>query len=573
MEKILNGIGASPNLSIGETIWWKHTKPVITEQQVDSVETEISRFETAIEDAKKQITELKHLTEQKMGPEEAAIFDAHLTFLDDPAYVEEIKNRIQTEKKNALWTCEQVTNEMHTMLSSIEDEYIRARADDIRDVGNRLLLILAGETPFDPATLRAGQVVVAEELTPSETAQFPTGLAGMITAKGSKTAHAAIMARTLGIPAVLGLGEDIKKIANKQTVIVDGDRGEVILNPTDQRIKQVTEWIAQQQKRQNEALQAAKKDAVTKDGKRIQTFANIGSPSDIQIALNNHAEGVGLFRTEFLYLENTDWPTEEEQYTAYAEVLSAFGHKPVVIRTLDIGGDKDLPYAKLPKEENPFLGHRALRFCLDQPEIFKTQLKALLRASVHGNLWIMLPMVENPSEIRAAKELLDQCRQELAAENIPFADHIPLGIMIEIPAAAINADILAPEVDFMSIGTNDLAQYTLAADRGNEKVAHLYDAAHPAVLRLVKMTTDAAKKAGILVGMCGELAGDLALTEVLIGLGLDELSMSAATIPEAKQKIRQTETQSAASLAEQVLQQVDGEQVRKYLNSVGPNNL
>lgn len=568
MEKKLTGVGAAPGLSIGTTIWWRNTKPTVIEKNVDAVEDELAHLERALEVAQEQITQLKQLTEEKMGSEEAAIFDAHLTFLIDPAFTGEMKNRIQQEQKNALWICEQVTNEMHAMLHSLDDEYMRARADDIRDVGNRLLTILSGETPFDPSQLQPGQVVVAEELTPSDTAQFPMGLAGMITAKGSKTAHAAIMARTLGIPAVLGLGEQLETIKNQQNVILDGERGEVWTHPTETRLTEVAEKIRTQQEQRDLARQAANEDAKTQDDKRIQVFANIGSPSDVQIALDQHAEGVGLFRTEFLYLENTDWPTEEEQYQAYAEVLTAFGENPVVIRTLDIGGDKDLPYAELPKEENPFLGHRALRFCLDHPEIFKTQLRALLRASKHGNLWIMLPMVANPAEVRATKELLDQCRQELAAEKIPFAEKLPLGIMIEIPAAAINAHLLAPEVDFMSIGTNDLAQYTLAADRGNEKVAQLYDAAHPAVLRLVKMTADASKKAGILVGMCGELAGDLSLTEVLIGLGLEELSMSASAIPESKQLIRQTTEAEAITLAEQVLSLEDGDQVRDYLRKV-----
>lgn len=566
MEKILNGIGAAPGLAIGEAIWWKHKKPKVTEKSIDSIEGEFHQLEQAIEKASQQISELKQITEEKMGKEEAAIFDAHLTFLSDPAYTGEMKRRIQSEKKNAAWICDQVTQEMSNMLSSLEDEYMQARADDIRDVGHRLLLILTGETPFDPTMLKPGHVVIAEELTPSETAQFPEGIRGMVTAKGSQTAHAAIMARTLGIPAVLGLGEKISQINDQISLIVNGDQGEVIIDPTTDRQEKITQLIEEKEQHRKKALQEAAQDAQTKDGKRIQVFANIGHPNDVKVALANQAEGVGLFRTEFLYLDNSHWPTEEEQYQSYKEVLEAFGQKPVIIRTLDIGGDKDLPYANLPKEENPFLGHRALRFCLDEPDIFKIQLKALLRASVHGNLWIMLPMVENLSEIRAAKELLNQCRQELKDQQIYFAEKIPLGIMVEIPAAAINADILAQEVDFMSIGTNDLTQYTLAADRGNEKVAHLYDAAHPAVLRLVQMTAAACKKAGIVVGMCGELAGDSSMTEALIGLGLDELSMSASTIPEVKQNVRHTNTSSAKKLANEILKQEDGEQVRQYLN-------
>lgn len=573
MENRLKGIGASSGLGVGKAIWWKSAKPKMIEKEIISIEEEQKRLDDAIRTAIQQIMELREITSQKIGKVEAEVFDAHLTFLTDPEYTGKMKKLIEKEQKNAEFICDQVTQSTCKMLSSLENEYMRARADDVRDIGNRLLLILSGETPFDPARLKTGDIVVAEELTPSETAQFPTELSGMITAKGSKTAHAAIIARTLGIPTIVGLGEAIHQIKNKDRLIIDGAKGEVFVNPSKDREKAVATRIANQQKRRKKALQEAAQDTHTKDGKRIQVFANIGNLNDIQHALDHHAEGVGLFRTEFLYLENNDWPTEEEQYEAYSEVLKAFGDRPVIIRTLDIGGDKELPYAKLPKEENPFLGHRAIRFCLDHPEIFSTQLKALLRASVYGNLWIMLPMIENRSEIKATKELLKKCQQELTQRKLPFREKIPLGIMIEIPAAAIISDILAQEVDFMSIGTNDLTQYTLATDRGNEKVAHLYDAAHPAILRLIQMTAQAAKKEGLQVGICGELAGDPELTEVLIGLGIHELSMSAPAIPETKQKIRHIQTDSAQQLSHQVLELEDGQQVRDYLRHKSVNFL
>ena len=567
MTNQLKGIGASVGLAIGKAIWWKKEKQNVTEQKIDSVENELKRLEDAVQIAMQEITELKEQTKEKIGEEEAEVFQAHLTFLSDPEYIGKIKERIQQEKKNAEFICEQVTQSTCEILSSLDDEYMQARADDIRDVGNRLLSILSGESRFDPAQLQAGDIVVAEELTPSETAQFPKELSGILTKKGSKTAHAAIIARTMGIPAIVGLGKSIEEIHDGDRLIVDGEKGEVILNPTKDLEQSIAIQIKEQQKRKEEALEKAAEAAVTKEGKQIHIFANIGNPNDLQDALDHYAEGIGLFRTEFLYLENQDWPTEEEQYEAYSKVLTAFGDRPVLIRTLDIGGDKDLPYADLPKEENPFLGHRAIRYCLDHPDIFKTQLKALLRASVHGNLWIMLPMIENPSEIQATKKLLQKCQEELTEQNLPYREQIPLGIMIEIPAAAINSDLLAKEVDFMSIGTNDLAQYTLAADRGNEKVAHLYDAAHPAVLRLIQMTAQSAKKAGIQVGICGELAGDPLLTEVLVGLGIDELSMSATAIPETKQKIRQIQLDSAQQLAQQVIKLEDSQQVRDYLRS------
>lgn len=564
MEKKLKGIGASSGLAIGKAIWWKTTKPAIIEEEISSVEEEQKRLDNAIQIAKQQITELKEMTLQKIGKEEAEVFDAHLTFLVDPEYTGKMKTLIEQKKRNAEFICDQVTQSTCEILSSLEDEYMRARADDVRDIGNRLLLILSGNSPLDPTQLKAGDIVIAEELTPSETAQFPKELSGMITAKGSKTAHAAIIARTLGIPAIVGLGEDIEQIHDGDRLVIDGESGEVFVHPSKKREKAAATQIADQQKRKRKALEEAAEDAHTKDGKRIQVFANIGNLEDIPYALEHHAEGVGLFRTEFLYLENHDWPTEEEQFKAYQEVLKAFDDRPVIIRTLDIGGDKELPYAQLPKEENPFLGHRAIRFCLDHPEIFKTQLRALLRASVHGNLWIMLPMIESLSEIQAAKELLNQCQQELTQRNLPFRKKIPFGIMIEIPAAALIADQLAQEVDFMSIGTNDLTQYTLAADRGNEKVAHLYDAAHPAVLQLIQKTAQAAEKAGIQVGICGELAGDPELTKVLIGLGIHELSMNASSIPEIKQNIRRIRTNSARKLAQQVVKLENGQQVREH---------
>jgi phosphoenolpyruvate-protein phosphotransferase (PTS system enzyme I) len=567
VSQTIQGVGAAPGINLGTAVWWRKEQPTVTVKTVADTQAETAKLKQAIDQTKEQINTLRQTAAERMGEEEAQVFDAHLAFLDDPGFTGEMENRINTQKKNAEAICQEVTEEMSALMASLDDEYMQARADDIRDVGSRLLLNLLGKKPFDPSQLKAGDVVVAEELTPSDTAQFPEGIAGMVTAKGSKTAHAAIMARTLGIPAVLGLGALINHIQDDDKLIVNGDKGTIILNPGEAEEQEARQLIAAQKEAREAALKEAAADAYTADGKRIQTFANIGSLNDIELAVKNHAEGVGLFRTEFLYLESDHWPTEEEQYQAYAKVLSAFNGRPVVIRTLDIGGDKDLPYANLPKEENPFLGHRAIRYCLANPDVFKTQLKALLRASVHGNLWIMFPMIENLSEIRAAKALLEECRQELTGAGTEVADDIKVGIMIEVPAAAVTADLLAKEVDFMSIGTNDLTQYTLAADRGNEQVAHLYDAAHPAVLRLVKMTCDAADQAGILVGMCGELAGDVTMTEILVGLGLHELSMSASAIPEVKQRVRLIDSAKAKALADKALQLEDGDQVRALIRS------
>lgn len=562
MTQRIDGVGAAPGLVIGQAVLWRKEQPRVKSRKVENPDREVSRLEEEVLRAKEQLTRLRESARERMGDEEAAIFDAHLAFLDDPAYVGEMKSRILDRRQNAEVICRDVTEEMSQMLASLPDEYMQARADDIRDVGHRLLLLLSGQKPFDPSLIQPGSVVIADELAPSDTAQFPPGIAAMVTARGSKTAHAAIMARTLGIPAVLGLGEDLKRIREGETIIVDGENGSITLHPDPDTLDQSRERIRRKRELWESALKKADQKAVTSDGRRIQVFANIGSPQDVDAALKNGAEGIGLFRTEFLYLENDHWPTEEEQFQAYRQVLESFGDRPVVIRTLDIGGDKDLPYADLPKEENPFLGHRAIRYCLSHPEIFKTQLRALLRAGVHGNLWIMFPMVGNLSEIQQAKSLLEEARKELENQGLHIARNPKTGIMVEVPGAAVIADVLAKEVDFMSIGTNDLTQYTLAADRGNERVASLYDAAHPSVLRLVRQTCDAARREGILVGMCGELAGDPRMTEVLVGLGLDELSMSAGTIPEVKERIRRVQTDEARKLADEVLVQSTPEKVR-----------
>mgnify|MGYP001953049527 CR=1 FL=1 len=563
--ELLNGVGAAPGLALGRAVHWRRICPRFEERTVENPEREIARLEQAVERTREQIERLRRLAEERMGKEEAAVFDAHLLFLDDPAYVGEMKNRIRNRKKNAESVCASVTGEMRSMLASLPDEYMRARADDIRDVGDRLLLNLSGERPFDPSLLEPGSVVVAEELAPSDTAQLPAGIAAMVTAKGSRTAHAAIMARTLGIPAVLGLGGNIEQIKEGDLVFVDGGEGRVLLRPDAKTERKIREEIEDREKRRIRAVKRAGEAACTVDGKRIEVLANIGSLKDVEAALKNGAEGVGLFRTEFLYLESRGWPGEEEQYAAYRQVLESFGKRPVIIRTLDIGGDKGLPYADFPEEANPFLGHRAIRFCLDRRDIFKTQLRALLRAGVHGNLGIMFPMVSGVQEVRAAKALLRECREELKREGVPAAEDLSVGIMVEVPAAAVIADLLAREVDFMSIGTNDLIQYTLAADRGNERVAHLYDDAHPAVLRLIRQTCEAARKAGIPVGMCGELAGDPRMTELLVGLGLNKLSVSAGVIPEVKERIRSIDTFAARTLADRALEELDPEGIRRLI--------
>jgi len=566
MGRVITGIGASAGVAVGKILWWKKVVRNIPQAQLstEQVDLEIARFGEAVSAAEEQIRTLKSETERRIGKKEAAVFEAHLAFLRDPAYVGEVKDRVAKEQVNAEHVLENVTTEMHDMLRALPDEYLSARADDIRDVGDRLLGILTGQEPFNPLLTPPQTVVMAEELTPSETAQLNDNVVAMVTQRGSKTGHAAIIARTMGIPMVLGVTE-VDDLSDGTTVIVDGDAGVITVHPSADEVTAARQRAEEQAKHMEQVMANVKEPAVTRDGKRIDVFANIGSPKDVAAALNYGAEGIGLFRTEFLYQENDHWPTEDEQFEAYKAVLSAFGEKPVIIRTLDIGGDKKLPYFDMPQEDNPFLGERAIRFCKANPEVFRTQLRALLRAGAFGNLWILLPMVENIDEIEDTKSRLAQYRLELTAEGQTVANKIPVGIMVEIPAAAIMADALAPHVDFFSVGTNDLTQYSLAVDRGNERIAHLYDAAHPAVLRLIGMTCKAAAKANIPVGVCGELAGDARLAEVLVGLGVTELSMSAKQIAGVKAKVRTTSADSAAKTANKVLAQESIEQVYSFL--------
>ncbi len=563
----LTGIGAVSGLALGRAIWW-HKKPISVEaKSISDPSQEVERLLLAIQKAKKQINQLRDQTKQRMGEEEAAIFDAHLAFLDDPAFTGEMQRRILQEKKNAEAICTSLMKEMVHMFSSLPDEYMRSRADDIQDVGNRLLYHLTGRKNFDPKLLSPGSIVIAHELSPSDIALLPSQVAALVLGQGSKTSHAAIMARALGIPTVIGLGQAVNEIKDGDPLAINGEQGTVIIHPDQTLQYQIKKELQEKQAQQETLIKKAAQEAVTKDGKKVKVMANIGSIHEVEIALRYGAEGVGLFRTEFLYLDSNTWPSEEKQFVAYREVLKAFSPQPVIVRTLDIGGDKSLPYADQPQEENPFLGHRGIRYCLSHPSIFKTQLRALLRASAYGNLWIMLPMVGNIYEIRAVKVLLNECRQELLQRNIPMGDTIPLGIMIEIPATALMADRFVQEVDFVSIGTNDLTQYALAADRDNERVAHYYDPLHPAVLQLIKFTCTAANKAGIPVGVCGELASNPQATELLIGLGVNELSMNATAIPYIKEKLRQLNSQDAKEKAHHALTLTDVGSVHRLMNN------
>ena len=531
------GIAASKGYAIGKVFIKAHEEIVITDAKVNDIEAEKAKLDSALKASHTQLEAVKAKAEESMGADKAAVFEAHITLLDDPEFTGAMALEIENNSINAMKAVENVTNTFVMIFESMEDAYMRERAADIKDVSKRIISNLAGRGGDDFAITEENTVVVAHDLTPSDTAQLDrTKVSGFITNIGGRTSHAAIMARTLEIPAVLGLGDITECVKNGDKIIVDGLTGDVIINPSEEVIAEYEAKKAKFQAEQEELKKLIEVKTVTKAGKRVEVCGNIGKASDVDQVIANGGDGVGLFRTEFLYMDRDQAPTEEEQYEAYKHVLEKISG-PVVIRTLDIGGDKTLPYLPLPQEMNPFLGYRAIRLCLDRKEIFKVQLRALLRASVYGDLRVMFPMISGIQEFEQAKAVVEECKAELTAEGKKFSDTIQWGIMVEIPAAAVMADELAKHVDFFSIGTNDLIQYTLAADRMSEKVSYLYNPMHPAVLRLIKMTIDGAHSQGKWCGMCGEMAGDETAIPTLVEYGLDEFSMSATSILNAKKLI------------------------------------
>ena len=532
------GIAASKGYAIGTVFLQEHEEIVITDQKVTDVAAEKEALQKSLDASRAQLEKIKEKAATEMGEEKAAVFEAHITLLDDPEFTGAMAMEIESNSINAMKAVDNVTNMFVSIFESMEDVYMRERAADIKDVSKRIIANLAGKGADAFAITEANTVVVAHDLTPSDTAQLDRSkVVGFITNIGGRTSHAAIMARTLEIPAVLGLGDITSVVKTGDKIIVDGITGDVIINPSEDVI---AEYEAKKEKfkaEQEELKKLIDVKTTTKSGKRVEVCGNIGKPEDVLGVIANGGDGVGLFRTEFLYMDRDNAPTEEEQYESYKFVLEKMEGKQVVIRTLDIGGDKTLPYLPLPEEMNPFLGFRAIRLCLDRKEIFKVQLRALLRASVYGNLCVMFPMISGLEEFQNAKAVVEECKAELRAEGKEYSDSIQWGIMVEIPAAAVYADELAKHVDFFSIGTNDLIQYTLAADRMSEKVSYLYNPMHPAVLRLIKMTIDGAHKHGKWVGMCGEMAGDEAAIPTLVEYGLDEFSMSATSILNAKKII------------------------------------
>ncbi|CAM9101942.1 phosphoenolpyruvate--protein phosphotransferase [Mycoplasma marinum] len=547
----LKGIGASSGIAIAKVFELVEAHVEIKKEKAN-IEQETQKLESAIKDTIAQIEQIKKRAAKNLDAEHAAVFDAHIQVASDPMMIDEVKGLIKSEEANALWATNEVFGKYAEMFASMEDAYMKERAADIKDVAKRVINSIAGVKSSDVSAIDEEVIVVGEDLTPSDTAQLNKKFAkGFATNIGGRTSHSAIMARSLEIPAVLGLKDITEKVKTGDTLIIDGDEGIVIINPTEAQVSEYKEKQEALAKEAEELKAFIGKESKTADGHEVELAGNIGSPNDVAGVLENDGEAVGLFRSEFLYMDASDWPTEEEQFESYKSVLSNMKGHRVVVRTLDIGGDKTLSYYKFPEEMNPFLGYRAIRLCLDQVEVFKTQLRALVRASKFGKLAIMFPMIATIDEFKKAKSILEEVHAELVKEGhevAPMKD-IEVGMMVEVPAAAANAERFAKYADFFSIGTNDLMQYTMAADRMSEKVSYLYQPLNPSILNLIKMTIDGAHAQGKWVGMCGEMAGDKNAVPVLVGLGLDEFSMSATSILKARKQISEINLKDAQALA------------------------
>lgn len=562
----IHGIAASEGIAIAKAFVMEEVSLDFQKKSIDDPKSELEKLEKAIEKSEQELQVIRDKTAKNMDEEHAMIFDAHMQILRDPEIASQVKDMVENEQVNAVYALHQVTETFANIFAAMDDDYMKERAADVRDVRTRLASHLLGVKMADPTLINEEVIVVANDLTPSDTAQLNKDyVLGFVTNIGGRTSHSAIMARSLEIPAVLGTKNVLEQVEDGDKIIIDGIKGDVIINPTDQEIKEYQVMKANYEEVKKRLLAYKDKETVTDDDHHVELAANIGTVDDIKGVLNNGAEGVGLYRTEFLYMNSEDFPTEDEQYDAYKEVLEKMGDQKVVIRTLDIGGDKDLSYLDLPKEMNPFLGHRALRLCLEETDLFKTQLRALLKASVHGNLHIMFPMVATLGELRDAKALLEEAKKELANEKQEVGDY-KVGIMVEIPAVAMLADQFAKEVDFFSIGTNDLIQYTFAADRMNEKVTYLYQPYNPSLLRLIKNVIDASHEAGIWTGMCGEMAGDQTASLILLGLGLDEFSMSPTSILRIRELFGKVSYKDMKKIANEVLNYGTDDEVRTYID-------
>ena len=565
---MISGIPASPGIVFGKALVLKEEKIVLDTQKIkdSQIDAEIARFYEGRSAAVEQLNSIKDRAYASLGEEKAAIFEGHLMILEDEELEEEILDYLRSNKVNAAVAANVIIDQQVAMLSEIDDEYLKERAGDIRDIGNRLIKNILGMHIVDLGEINEEAILVAYDLTPSETAQLNLDkVLGFVTDIGGRTSHTSIMARSLELPAIVGTNNVTELVNTGDFLILDALNNVVYVNPSQEEIQRLKTLQAKLAEEKAELAKLKDLPALTLDGHRVDVVANIGTIRDVEGAERNGAEGVGLYRTEFLFMDRDQLPTEEEQFIAYKEVVEAMNGNLVILRTMDIGGDKELPYLNLPKEMNPFLGWRAIRIALDRREILNAQLRAVLRASAYGRLAVMFPMIISVEEIRELKSVIEELKVELRNEGKDFDENIQIGVMVETPSAAVNAKFLAKEVDFFSIGTNDLTQYTLAVDRGNELISHLYNPMSPSVLSLIKQVIDASHAEGKWTGMCGELAGDENATILLLGMGLDEFSMSAISVPRIKKLIRNVNYQDAKLLAEKALQQPTAAEIERLV--------
>ena len=565
---MISGIPASPGIVFGKALVLKEEKIVLDTQKIkeSQIDAEIARFYEGRSAAVEQLNSIKDRAYASLGEEKAAIFEGHLMILEDEELEEEILDYLRSNKVNAAVAANVIIDQQVAMLSEIDDEYLKERAGDIRDIGNRLIKNILGMHIVDLGEINEEAILVAYDLTPSETAQLNLDkVLGFVTDIGGRTSHTSIMARSLELPAIVGTNNVTELVNTGDFLILDALNNAVYVNPSQDEIQRLKTLQAKLAEEKAELAKLKDLPALTLDGHRVDVVANIGTIRDVEGAERNGAEGVGLYRTEFLFMDRDQLPTEEEQFIAYKEVVEAMNGNLVILRTMDIGGDKELPYLNLPKEMNPFLGWRAIRIALDRREILNAQLRAVLRASAYGRLAVMFPMIISVEEIRELKSVIEELKVELRNEGKDFDENIQIGVMVETPSAAVNAKFLAKEVDFFSIGTNDLTQYTLAVDRGNELISHLYNPMSPSVLSLIKQVIDASHAEGKWTGMCGELAGDENATILLLGMGLDEFSMSAISVPRIKKLIRNVNYQDANLLAEKALQQPTAAEIERLV--------
>ena len=567
---MITGIPASPGIVFGKALVLKEEKIILDTQKIseDQIEGEVARFYAGREAAVEQLNSIHQRALKSLGEEKAAIFEGHLMILEDEELEEEIIDYLRSNKVNASVAASKIIDQQVEMLSEIDDEYLKERAGDIRDIGNRLIKNILGMHIVDLGDITEESILVAYDLTPSETAQLNLEkVLGFITDIGGRTSHTSIMARSLELPAIVGTNNVTARVNTGDYLILDAVNNRVYVNPTQAEIDELKTLEAKLAEEKAELAKLKDLPAVTLDGHKVDVVANIGTIRDCEGAHRNGAEGVGLYRTEFLFMDRDQLPSEEEQFIAYKEVVEAMEGRLVVLRTMDIGGDKELPYLNLPKEMNPFLGWRAVRIALDRREILHAQLRAVLRASAFGKLAVMFPMIISVEEIRELKSVLETLKAELRAEGKAFDENIQVGVMVETPSAAVNAKFLAKEVDFFSIGTNDLTQYTLAVDRGNELISHLYNPMSPSVLGLIKQVIDASHAEGKWTGMCGELAGDERATLLLLGMGLDEFSMSAISVPRIKKLIRHMNYQEVKALADEALEKPTATEIEQLIQA------